>query len=68
MDQNDSVFYLHSSQPTAIDNNIIEAYLYLSYEIAVHHPLITHSPKSKISLFSMGNFTKKITLQLLFSH
>lgn len=59
MDQNDPVFYLHNCQPIAIDNNIIEAYLYLSYEIAVHHPQITYAPKSKISLFSMGSFTNK---------
>lgn len=27
MDQNDPVFYLHNSQPRAIDNNIVETYL-----------------------------------------
>lgn len=59
MNQNDPVFYLHNFQPTAIDSNIIESYLYLSHEIAANHPQITHAPKSKISLFSKGSFTNK---------
>lgn len=62
MDQNGPAFYLHNFQPTAIDNSVVEAYLCLSHEIAVHHPQMTRAPKSKTLLFSMGSFTNKDNL------
>ena len=57
---NDPFSYFHNSQPTATENNIVEAYLYLSYEIVVHHLQIAHALKSKISFFSsMQSITNK---------